>query len=89
MSHILNCSEQCIKVLQGDLVFQFTGEGACRGKSVLEESEHGGCKFFTCSLMEGREIQHLGHKTKVNADSIPLDHSRGGSTSTEDTHTIV
>ena len=39
--------------------------------------------------MEGREIQHLGHKTKVNADSIPLDHSRGGSTSTEDTHTIV
>ena len=56
---------------------------------VLGESEHEGCKFFTCNLMEGREIQLRGYKTKVNADSIPLDHSRGGSTSTEDRHTIV
>lgn len=92
VSHILNCSKQCIKVLQGDLVFhsllgkERTGANWFQGKASTEDS-----KSLHPSLWKEHRIKHQIYMAKGNAHFIPLDCSKGDSTAsaTEAPDTVI
>lgn len=78
MSHILNCSKQCIKVLQGDLVFhsllgkEHMGANWFQGKASTEDSNS-----LHPALWKEQRIKLQVYMAKGNAHLIPMDCSRG------------
>lgn len=90
MSHILNCSKQCIKVLQGDLVFhsllgkEHTGADWFQGKASTEDSNS-----LHPTLWKEQRIKLQVYGAKGNAHLIPLDFSRGDPTATATTITAT
>lgn len=81
VSHILNCSEQCIKVLQGDLVFhsllgkEHTGVNWFQGKASTEDSNS-----LHPALWKKQRIKLWVCMAKGNTHFIPLDCSGGDPT---------
>lgn len=78
MSHILNCSEQCIKVLQGDLVFhslpgkEHAGENWFQGKISTEDSNS-----LHPALWKEQRIKLQVYMAKGSAHFISLNCSGG------------
>lgn len=92
VSHILNCSKQCIKVLQGDLVFhsllgkEHTGANWFQGKTSTED-----LKSLPPALWKGQRIKLQVYMAKGKVHFIPLNCSRGDSTAnaTEALDTLI